>query len=145
MRKLPLILLLLAINTQAETYKWKDKDGSVQYGSNPPLGVKTEPVSAAAPSGNKDNAKNVIDINDVDALPYLSKNTEAGRKAYQEFLAAPPAKLFVACSNGKYFTVKKPASSYDALYKYMKEVQGFDASLCHPYAFNDEVVWNRKK
>lgn len=145
MRKLCYILLLLTLHAQAETYKWKDKNGNVQYGSTPPLGTKVEPVSAAKSSGNKGSAQGVISVNDVDALPYLSKNAEAGRKAYQEFLSAPPAKLFAACSNGKYFTVKKPASSYDALYKHMKDVEGFDASLCHPYAFNDEVVWNRKK
>lgn len=145
MRKLSLMLLLIALNASAETYKWKDKSGNVQYGSTPPLGVKAEAVTTAASSGKKDEEKNVIDLNDVDALPYLAKNPETGRKAYQEFLAAPPAKLFVACSNGKYFTVKKPASSFDALYKHMQKVEAYDASICHPYAFNDEVVWNRKK
>ncbi len=145
MRKFCCLLLLLALQAHAETYKWKDKNGNIQYGNNPPLGTKAEPVSAAAPSGNKNNAQSVISVNDVDALPYLSKNAEAGRKAYQEFLSAPPAKLFAACSNGKYFTIKKPASSYDALYKYMQKAEGYDTGLCHPYAFNDEVVWNRKK
>lgn len=144
MRKLCYLMLLLAWQAHAETYKWKDKDGQVQYGSNPPLGTKTEPVSTIG-AGNVKLEKNIIRLDDVDALPYLTKNPEQGRKAYMEYLAAAPAKLFVACANGKYMTVRKPASSYDALRKLLPNVQGYDAGLCHPYAFNDEVVWNRKK
>ena len=81
MRKLCYVLLLLALQAHAETYKWKDKDGNVQYGSNPPLGTKTEPVSTIG-AGNIKVERNVIRLDDVDALPYLTKNPEQGRKAY---------------------------------------------------------------
>lgn len=45
--KVPALLLLfvLALPAQADVYKWLDADGKVQYGDNPPKGVKATKVS----------------------------------------------------------------------------------------------------
>lgn len=40
-----LFLLGAAWAAQAEVYKWYDAEGRVQYGNNPPKGVKAKPIS----------------------------------------------------------------------------------------------------
>lgn len=39
-------LLSLAAVAQAQNFRWVDKDGKVQYGDNPPPGVKSTPLKA---------------------------------------------------------------------------------------------------
>lgn len=145
MRILCWLCLLLTLNVQAETYKWKDKNGSWQYGSTPPLGVKAETIRAAADPNSNAQPKTIIHVDDVDALPYLTKNTDGGRKAYQEYLAAKAPKLFVACANGKYYNASGEKVNYDILLERIRKIPDYNANACHPYAYNSEVVWNRKK
>ena len=56
MRKVLQLALLLAVVplvARAEIYKWVDEKGRIQYGENPPAGVKAAPIRPEAMPGGK--------------------------------------------------------------------------------------------
>lgn len=69
MRKLALLVALVALGAQAEIYKWTDEKGQVHYGEQPPPNVDTKTIKApsggpgpsdapaAAPASDKDKLK----------------------------------------------------------------------------------------
>ncbi|MFZ3324191.1 MAG: DUF4124 domain-containing protein [Usitatibacter sp.] len=69
MRKLALLVALVALGAQAEIYKWTDEKGQVHYGEQPPPNADTKTIKApsggpgpseapaAAPASDKDKLK----------------------------------------------------------------------------------------
>ena len=86
------LLLLLPATSDAEIYKWKDKDGSVRYSDIPPpsdikkepmLGSKIHQLGVPAAQAEKDSANQKLRVpvtNDEEAAK-RAKDAEAQKKA----------------------------------------------------------------
>jgi hypothetical protein len=82
MRRLVLLFLLLPLVASAQIYKWVDEKGRVQYGEQPPPGVKPAPMrQEAMPGAPKPPAKDDLKKQEMDVKRQQLEEEQAREKA----------------------------------------------------------------